>query len=131
MGSYFCTPPYTLSACSGDKSSAGIIDLTNGGELRVPKLCEFFWVDYEEALVVDDILTRSEDIGFTLTNNSDGTVLVVLSGPETVALQLESGRSRFITVEGGVYTVTTNPCPGTVTFTEQLFFNRDYDVCSP
>lgn len=121
-----------MSACSGDKTSSDVIDLSNGGDLRVPKLCEFFWIDYEEKLVVDDVLTRSEDIKFTLKNNSDGTVYVVLSGTETVSLQIEAGRSRDIVVEGGVYTLTTNPCNGeTVSVTQQMFFHRTYDVCAP
>lgn len=123
---------YTLSACDGDKTSSDVIDLNNGGELRVPKLCEFFWIDYEEKLVVDDILTRSEDIKFTLENNTDNTVFVVLSGPETVSLQIESDRSRDVVVEGGTYTLTANPCDGkTVSVTQQMFFHRVYDVCAP
>jgi len=123
---------YTLNACSGDKIVSDHVDLANGGELRVPKLCEFFWIDYEEKLVVDDILTRSEDIKFTLANNSANTVYVVLSGPETVSLQIEAGNTRDIVVEGGTYTMTANPCEGgSVSVTQQFFFHRTYDVCAP
>lgn len=123
---------YTLSVCGGEKEVSDVIDINNGGVLRVPKLCEYFWIDYEEALVVDDILTRSEDIAFTLKNYSDNTVNVVLSGPETVSVQIESGYARDLVVKGGVYTMTANPCDGkTVSKTQQLFFHRVYHVCAP
>lgn len=122
---------YTLSACAGEKSESAYIDLANGGELRVPKLCEYFWIDYEEKNIVDDILTRSDDIKFTLKNNTSGTVSVLLTGPETVSVQIESGRTRDVVVEAGTYTMTANPCPGSVSKTGPLYFNRTYDVCVP
>jgi hypothetical protein len=101
---------YTLRACGGDTLVKDAIDLTNYRQVTIPKLCEFYWDTYEEVGVIDGILTQKTDVGFSVNNPTDITLLAVLSGPETVALQLEPNETRFLTVEEGTYTLSWSYC---------------------
>ena len=102
---------YTLTACAGDKVASGHIDLANGGELRVPKLCEFYWIDYAEALVVDGVLTEADDLAFSVQNDSAVTLFYSLTGPQGVNFFIEPGTTRSFTVTEGDYTLTYSQCP--------------------
>ena len=119
---------YTLSACGGDKLVSEPINMTDYRRLTIPKLCDFYWDNYEEVGTLDGILEQKTDVGFSVTNPTSGNIQAVLSGPETVAFQLDPNETRFLTVEEGTYTMSWSFCEKGDHVRTKTFIARFHEV---